>query len=98
MKNPFAGIIKMFQPRYAVVVNMYHVFPGRPVQKHAHREDFDRGEIDKASMFYQKVIRRHTELGFPNTEIQLIKGKKTVVQTRNYGPVDMVKGMNVQSA
>ncbi|MFY0605802.1 MAG: hypothetical protein JXR10_03745 [Cyclobacteriaceae bacterium] len=98
MKNPFAGIIKMFQPRYAVVVNMYHVVPGIPVQKHAHRQEFDRGEVDQASIFFQKVVKKHSTLGFPNTEVQLIKGKNTVMQTKNYGPVDLVKGMNVQSA
>lgn len=98
MKNPLAGLIKMFQPKYSVVVNMYHVIPGIPIQKHAHRHEFDRGEFDRASMFFHKVVKRHTELGFPNTEVQLVKGKKTIVQAKNYGPVELVKGMNVQSA
>lgn len=97
MKNPFAGIIKMFQPRYSVVVNMYHVIPGNPVQKYVHRQEFDRGELDHASMFYTKVVRKHSELGFPNTEIQLVKGKHTVIQAKNYGPVDMIKNLNVQT-
>lgn len=98
MKNPLAGLIKMFQPRYSVVVNMYHVIPGNPIQKHSHRHEFDKGEIDKASMFFHKVVRRHSELGFPNTEVQLIKGKKSVIQAKNYGPVDLVKKLNVKSA
>lgn len=98
MKNPFAGIIKMFQPKYSVVVNMYHVIPGTPVQKFAHKQEFDKGELDAASMFYAKVVQKHNSLGFPNTEIQLIKGRKTVLQSRSYGPVDLVKKLNVKSA
>ena len=40
MKNPLAGIIRMFQPKYSVIVNMYHVIPGTPVKKFEHRHDF----------------------------------------------------------
>lgn len=109
MKNPFAGVadsidrgyqqfVKQFKPRYSVIVNMYHVLPGIPVQKHQHKQVFDKGELDRASMFFTKVIRKHSQLGFPNTEILLIKGKKTVLQTKTYGPVEMVKTLNVQSA
>ncbi len=98
MKNPLAGIVRMFQPKYSVVVNMYHVVPGNPVKKVEHRHDFDKGEYDQASMFYHKVVQRHNKLRFPNTEIHLIKGRKTVIERKNYGPVDMVKTLNVQSA
>ncbi|MEQ8474525.1 MAG: hypothetical protein RIC35_25225 [Marinoscillum sp.] len=98
MKNPLAGLIRMFQPKYSVVVNMYHVIPGTPVKKFEHRHDFGKGELEQASMFYQKVVKKHNSLGFPNTEIQLIKGKKSIVEKRNFGPVDQVKRLNVQSA
>lgn len=98
MKNPLAGLIRMFQPKYSVVVNMYHVIPGTPVKKFEHRHDFGKGELEQASMFYQKVVKKHVSLGFPNTEIQLIKGKKSIVERRNFGPVEQVKSLNVQSA
>lgn len=89
----------MFQPKYSVIVNMYHVIPGTPVKKFEHRHDFGKGEYDVASMFFQKVVRKHSKLNFPNTEIQLIKGRKTVIERKNYGPVDLVKRtLNVQSA
>ena len=47
---------------------------------------------------YHKVVKKHTTLGFPNTEIELIKGKKTIVERKIFGPVDMVKTLNVKSA
>ena len=98
MKKAWANFLKSFKPRYSVIVNMYHVVPGNPIKKHAHKHDFGKGELNAASKFYQKVVNKHSQLGFPNTEIQLVKGKKTVLQTKNYGPVDMVKNLNVQSA
>tara|TARA_Y100001949_G_C15932414_1_gene306284 strand:- start:699 stop:995 length:297 start_codon:yes stop_codon:yes gene_type:complete len=98
MKNPLAGIIRMFQPKYSVIVNMYHVIPGTPVKKFEHRHDFGKGEYDQASMFYHKVVKKHTTLGFPNTEIELIKGRKTIVERKIFGPVDVVKTLNVKSA
>lgn len=77
---------------------MYHVIPGTPVKKFEHRHDFGKGELEEASTFYQKVVKKHNTLGFPNTEIQLIKGKKSIVEKKNFGPVEQVKNLNVQSA
>lgn len=91
MKNPLAGFFRLFQPKYSVVVNMYHVLPGSPVLMHSHKHDFGKGELDRAQQFYDQVVAKHTQLGFPNTEIHLVKGKKTVMQRKNYGPVDLVK-------
>lgn len=98
MKKAWINFIKSLQPKYSVVVNMYHVIPGRAVKKHEHKHEFGNGEYYEAKMFYDKVVKRHSQLGFPNTEIHLIKGKKKVVQMKNYGPVDIVKNLNVQSA
>ncbi|RED92452.1 hypothetical protein [Marinoscillum furvescens] len=98
MKKAWANFLKNFQPSYSVVVTMYHVVPGSPVKKHEHRHSFGKGELVAASTFYQKVIKKHSELGFPNTEVQLIKGKKSVMETKQYGPVSMVKSLNTQSA
>lgn len=98
MKKAIADFFKLFQPKYSVVVNMYHVIPGVPVQKQSHIQEFGNGEETAASSYYHKVIRRHNQLGFPNTEIQLIKGKKTVIETKTYGPVSVVKSMNVQQS
>ena len=98
MKNPIAAFFKLFQPRYSVVVNMYHVVPGTPIKKVAHKHDFGKGQLDMAQTFFNQVVEKHNQLGFPNTEIQLLKGKKTVIDHKNYGPVDLVKTLNEQSA
>ena len=98
MKKAWRNFVRSFQPKYSVIVNMYHVFPGVPVKKHSHRHDFGKGELAEARNFYDKVVAKHAQLGFPNTEIHLVKGKKKVLQGKNYGPVDLVKGLNVQSA
>lgn len=98
MQNPLTAFFKLFQPRYSVVVNMYHVIPGTPIKKHSHVNDFGKGQLDMAQTFFNQVVEKHNTLGFPNTEIQLMKGKKTVLEKKNYGPVDLVKTLNVQSA
>lgn len=98
MKKAWVNFLKSFQPKYTVLVNMYHVIPGNPVQKVSHKHEFGKGELSAARMFYDKVVRRHTQLGFPNTEIHLIKGKKKILQMKNYGPVDLIKNLNIKSA
>lgn len=98
MKKAWANFLKSFQPKYSVIVNMYHVVPGSPIKKYEHKHEFDKGELDAASAFYKKVVTKHSQLGFPNTEVQLVKGRRTVLEFKKYGPVDMVKNLNVKSA
>lgn len=95
MKEAWLNFLKTFKPTYSVIVSMYHVIPGRKVQKYDHKHDFDKGEIDKARVFYNSVVKKHADTGFPNTEISLIKGKKTILHSREFGPISMVKTMNV---
>lgn len=98
MKKAWANFLKTFQPKYSVVVNMYHLVPGSPIKKHEHRHAFEKGQLDEASAFYQKVLAKHSKLGFPNTEVQLVKGKKTVLKFKKYGPVDMLKTFKVKKS
>ncbi len=95
MKKAWANFLTNFKPTYSVVVSMYHVIPGSKIQKYDHRHDFGKGEIDQARVFYNAVIQKHAEVGFPNTEIQLVKGKKTILHTKQFGPVELVKTLNV---
>ncbi|MEQ8237999.1 MAG: hypothetical protein RIA69_02245 [Cyclobacteriaceae bacterium] len=91
----YRAFITFFKPKYSVIVSMYHVIPGRPVQRFEHKHEFGKGEIDAARKFYNQVIKKHSETGFPNTEIILVKGKKSFLHTKHFGPVTMVKSMNV---
>ncbi len=95
MKKAWQNFLKSFQPTYSVTVSMYHVIPGTQIQKYDHKHDFDKGEIEKARVFYNSVVKMHAATNFPNTEIKLIKGKKTVLHMRQFGPVEMVKSLNV---
>jgi len=91
----YRAFITFFKPKYSVIVSMYHVIPGRPVQRYDHKHEFGKGEIDAARKFYNQVIKKHSETGFPNTEILLVKGKKSFLHSKQFGPVTMVKSMNV---
>jgi uncharacterized protein YlzI (FlbEa/FlbD family) len=91
----YRSFVTFFKPKYSVIVLMYHVIPGRPIQKFEHKNVFGKGDLESARIFYNSVIKKHMESNFPNTEILLIKGKKRVVHTKHFGPVTMVKSMNV---
>lgn len=95
MKKAWLDFLKSFQPTYSVTVSMYHVIPGRQVQKFDYREDFGKGELEPARKFYNNLINKHKEVGFPNSEIHLVKGKKTSLHSTTFGPVDLVKSLNV---
>ncbi len=95
MKKAWLDFLTSFKPTYSVTVSMYHVIPGQQVKKFDYREDFGKGEIEQARKFYNALIARHKEIGFPNSEIHLLKGKKTSLHETKFGPVDLVKSLNV---
>lgn len=95
MKKAWLNFLTSFKPKYSVVVSMYHVIPGRQIQKHDHKHDFGKGELNEARSFYNSIIKKHSETNFPNTEIVLIKGKKSILHAKQFGPVEMVKTLNV---
>ncbi len=98
MKKAWIDFINSFKPTYAVVVNLYHVIPNFPeVQKFSDRQDFGKGEYVKAKMYYDRVVRKNLEVNVMPADITLIKGKKTVMETRNFGPVDTVKSLRISA-
>jgi len=96
MKKAWIDFLTSFKPTYSVVVHLYHVIPNfSEVQKFSDRQDFGKGEYQKAKLYYDRVVRKNIEAQIMPSDVSLIKGKKTVMETRNFGPVEVVKGLNV---
>ncbi len=96
MKKAWIDFLNSFKPTYSVTVRLYHVIPNYPeVQSFSDREDFGKGEYQKAKLYYDRVVRKNIEHKVMPVEVKLIKGKKTVMESRNFGPVDTVKNLNV---
>ncbi len=92
MKKAIQAFFRQFQPTYTVNAITYWVIPFSPVQKHENKYEFSRGEYDAAKAFYDKVIKKTQELGYSPAEVQLIKGKKSVVESKQIGPVSSLSG------
>ncbi len=96
MKKAWLDFLKSLQPPYAVLVTMYHVIPGAPVQTKAFKENFGKGELEEAKKYYVDVVAKHASLGaLPNTEIVLIRGRKRVIERKKFGPVDFLKTLDI---
>lgn len=98
MKQAWINFFNSFKPTYAVVVNVYHVIPNFPeVQKFSDRQNFGKGEYVKAKLYYDRVVRKNLEISLMPADITLIKGKKKVMESRDFGPVETVKGLRISA-
>lgn len=93
MKKAIANFFKQFQPSYTVNAITYFVIPGAPVQKNENKYGFGKGEQEEAKVFFDKVVKKTQDMGYSPAEIQLIKGRKSVVETKSLGPVNILQGM-----
>ncbi|MFY0687270.1 MAG: hypothetical protein JXQ90_08900 [Cyclobacteriaceae bacterium] len=82
-----------FKPTYSVSAITYFVVPGIPINKNVNRHEFGKGEYDRAKEFYSKVVQKTKDIGFAPAEVQLIKGKKTVIEQQQFGPVSQLQDM-----
>jgi len=85
------AFFNLFKPTYSVVVTTYHVIPGIPLNKNLHRHDFEKGEYDRAKAFFDKAVKKTGDIKLAPVEINLLKGKKKVMESHKFGPVDQVK-------
>ncbi len=81
----------LFKPTYSVVVTTYHAIPGFPGNKNQHKHDFAKGAHEEAKAFFDKVVKKTGEIKLAPVEINLVKGKKTVMASQKFGPVDQLK-------
>ena len=85
------ALFNLFKPTYSVVVTTYHVIPGFPLNKNAHKHDFAKGAYEDAKAFFDKAVKKTGEIKLAPVEINLLKGKRTIVESQKFGPVDQVK-------
>ncbi len=88
MKKAWLNFIKSFQPHYKVNAITYFVVPGVPVNRNENVVEFEKGEKEEAKAFFDKVVKRTQDLRFGPVEIHLIKGKRTVIEKKTFGPVE----------
>ena len=93
LKSAIDNFLTSFKPTYSVSAITYFVVPGIPVNKNVSRHDFGKGQYEEAKEFYNKVVKRTKDIGFSPAAIQLVKGKKTVIEQQQLGPVDTVESM-----
>ncbi len=85
-------LITPFLPSYQVTFAMYHVVPGQAVDRKESKFDFERGAVQEAQIFYNKVVNSTSSHGIVPAELQL-KRRKKVIQTHYFGPVREIQGM-----
>ncbi|MES2734050.1 MAG: hypothetical protein V4714_20040 [Bacteroidota bacterium] len=96
VKKISSSLIKPFLPSYEVIFTMYHVVPGQAVDRQESKFDFERGAMNEAKAFYNKVITSTDNHRIVPAEVQL-KRRKKVVQTHYFGPVQEIqKFMNAR--
>ena len=50
-----------------------------------------RGELSEAKLFFDQAFQKTKELSLVPVELQLIQGKKKLIDEQKLGPVDIVK-------
>jgi len=83
--------LNVFRSSYKVNAITYVVIPGIPVNKNENIHEFKKGEFKEAKSFFESVVKRTEELGFSPAEIQLIRGKKKVIDKKYFGPIEDIK-------
>jgi len=86
-----------FKPSYAIHIHMYQVIPGIPVHKKTDVHSFEKGEYELAKSFYDKVITKTGEIKLAPIEIQMVRGKKKVIHSQDFGPISDIKLMKISA-
>lgn len=97
MKKNWRKFINSFKPSYNVDVTMYHFIPGMPVKANRTRHSFKKGEFEEAKLFFDKASAKTKSHNIAPVEINLVKGKRRVVTSRQFGPVHNLKQMRMSA-
>jgi hypothetical protein len=86
------SLITPFLPSYEVTFTMYHVVPGQAIDRKESKFDFERGAVQEAQTFYNKVVNSTSSHGIVPAELQL-KRRKKVIQKHYFGPVREIQSL-----
>lgn len=91
MKKAWQNFITQFKPKYRVEVFNYHLVPFSPLMTNENTQEFEKGEYEAARNYFDKVVMATSKAKIAPAEVHLVKGKKTVMHSANFGPVKEVK-------
>jgi len=97
MKKNWRKFIKTFRPSYKVDVTMYHFIPGMPVKANKTRHSFKKGEFEEAKLFFEQASAKTKDHNIAPVEINLVKGRRRVLTSRQFGPVNNLKQMKMSA-
>jgi len=97
MKKNWRKFINSLKPSYKVDVTMYHFIPGMPVKANKTRHTFKKGEIEEAKLFFEQVSNKTKDHNIAPVEINLVRGKRRVVTSRHFGPINNLKQMRMSA-
>ena len=97
MKKNWRNFINSFKPSYNVDVTMYHFIPGMPVKENKTRHSFKKGEFEEAKLFFDKASAKTKDHNIAPVEINLVRGRRKVVTSRQFGPVQNLKQMRMSA-
>jgi hypothetical protein len=86
------ALILPFLPAYEVTFTMYHVVPGQAIDRKESKFSFERGAVQEAQDFYNKVVNSTSSHRIVPAELQL-KRRKKIIQTHYFGPVKEIQSM-----
>jgi hypothetical protein len=91
MKKAWQNFITQFKPRYTVEVLNYHLVPFSPLMTNTNKQEFEKGEYEAARKYFDKAVMATAKAKVAPAEIHLIKGRKNVIHSANFGPVKELK-------
>jgi hypothetical protein len=97
MKKNWRKFINSLKPSYKVDVTMYHFIPGMPVKAEKTRHSFKKGQLDEATMFFESASQKTKYHNIAPVEINLVKGRRRVMTSRQFGPVKALKQMKMSA-
>lgn len=97
MMKKWNNFVRIFRPKYNVDVTMYQFIPGMPVKAQRTRHKFDRGALQEAQLFFDQASEKTRNYNIAPVEINLVKGRRRVVSSRQFGPVKALKQLKLSA-
>ncbi|PWJ40028.1 hypothetical protein [Sediminitomix flava] len=79
-----------FSPAYEVEFTLYIVIPGQSLKTDVKTYSFDKGDLQGAKEFFEKVVSSTAEIKLAPSEVTLKTKKGKLLDRKTFGPVDEV--------